>query len=269
MQVTLPQLLPGDRGRRAARVHVQLRRLHHRVLHERPGPDRADLPVRLDPARRQPRGQRDRHGPAHRDDPGDDHGRGRVPARASDGRAVGDRGRATRPWPAWRWRPRREPPTGPRDRHAPSPGRCWPTSSATACVGPSSPAATSPDRSCPTRTLLADRFAVSRATIREAVRGLVEEGYLVRRQGSGTFVTARPLLRNSLDRTSVHLVSRVDRGARRAPDPRHPDGPADEAVAEQLLVEPGESVVELPPSPDGRRSTGGLLGRSDAGRHRR
>lgn len=51
----------------------------------------------------------------------------------------------------------------------------------------------------PNEDQLGTRFEVSRATVREAVRGLVEEGYLVRRQGSGTYVTSRPLLRNSLD----------------------------------------------------------------------
>jgi GntR family transcriptional regulator len=56
-----------------------------------------------------------------------------------------------------------------------------------------------PGAKLPNEEQLCLRFAVSRATVREAVRGLVEEGYLVRRQGSGTYVTERPLLRNSLD----------------------------------------------------------------------
>ncbi len=51
----------------------------------------------------------------------------------------------------------------------------------------------------PNEQQLCDRFSVSRVTIREAVRGLIEDGYVVRRQGSGTYVTRRPLLRNSLD----------------------------------------------------------------------
>src|SRR3954453_7853003 len=51
----------------------------------------------------------------------------------------------------------------------------------------------------PNEDRLCHRFGVSRVTIREAVRGLIEDGYVVRRQGSGTFVTRRPLLRNSLD----------------------------------------------------------------------
>jgi GntR family transcriptional regulator len=50
-------------------------------------------------------------------------------------------------------------------------------------------------------TELAERFAVSRATIREAVRGLMDAGYLARRHGSGTFVTASPRTRHPLETT--------------------------------------------------------------------
>ncbi len=48
---------------------------------------------------------------------------------------------------------------------------------------------------------LATRFGVSRATVREAVGGLVESGYLLRRHGSGTFVTLLPSRRHALDAT--------------------------------------------------------------------
>ena len=51
----------------------------------------------------------------------------------------------------------------------------------------------------PNEDRLCDRFGVSRVTIREAVRGLIEDGLVVRRHGSGTYVTRRPMLRNSLD----------------------------------------------------------------------
>ena len=46
---------------------------------------------------------------------------------------------------------------------------------------------------------LCERYDVSRITLREAVQGLVQEGYLLRRQGSGTYVTRRTKLQNSLD----------------------------------------------------------------------
>ena len=51
----------------------------------------------------------------------------------------------------------------------------------------------------PNEEALCTRFSVSRITLREAVRGLIEDGYVVRRQGAGTFVTSGPALRNSLD----------------------------------------------------------------------
>jgi len=53
----------------------------------------------------------------------------------------------------------------------------------------------------PNENELADRFAVSRATVREAVLGLLEAGYLARRHGSGTYVTTSPRSRHALDTT--------------------------------------------------------------------
>ena len=56
-----------------------------------------------------------------------------------------------------------------------------------------------PNSKLPNEEALCARFGVSRITLREAVRGLIEDGYVVRRQGAGTFVTSGPALRNSLD----------------------------------------------------------------------
>src|SRR5215813_9297723 len=53
----------------------------------------------------------------------------------------------------------------------------------------------------PNEERLADRFGVSRATVREAVLGLLEAGYLTRRHGSGTYVTKAPRSRHALDTT--------------------------------------------------------------------
>lgn len=53
----------------------------------------------------------------------------------------------------------------------------------------------------PNEQEIASRFGVSRATVREAVGGLVESGYLLRRHGSGTFVTLLPSRRHALDAT--------------------------------------------------------------------
>src|SRR6201988_1422127 len=48
-----------------------------------------------------------------------------------------------------------------------------------------------PDDALPPERDLATDFSVSRITVRKAIAGLVSDGLLVRRQGSGTFVRAR------------------------------------------------------------------------------
>jgi GntR family transcriptional regulator len=60
----------------------------------------------------------------------------------------------------------------------------------------------------PNEDELAERSGVSRATVREAVGGLVEAGYLTRRHGSGTFVAGTLPQRHSLD-TSVSYTSMI------------------------------------------------------------
>jgi GntR family transcriptional regulator len=53
----------------------------------------------------------------------------------------------------------------------------------------------------PSEQELARRFDVSRLTIREAVGGLVEAGYVSRRQGDGTYVSGSLPRRHALDTT--------------------------------------------------------------------
>ena len=103
-----------------------------------------------------------------------------------------------------------------------------------------------PGSKLPNEEALCARFAVSRITLREAVRGLIEDGYVIRRQGAGTFVTAGPALRNSLDtnfsyteylestgiRTSKKII-----GARLAM--------ADEETANDLGIAPSTQLVEV------------------------
>lgn len=98
----------------------------------------------------------------------------------------------------------------------------------------------------PNEEQLCDRFSVSRVTIREAVRGLIEDGYVVRRQGSGTYVRRRPSLRNSLD-TNFSYTEYLEAsglqagkqvlGARMVP--------ADADTAEALDLEVRAQVAEL------------------------
>jgi GntR family transcriptional regulator len=53
----------------------------------------------------------------------------------------------------------------------------------------------------PNENELADHYRVSRATVREAVQGLIEAGYVARRHGSGTYVTGSPRSRHALNST--------------------------------------------------------------------
>src|SRR5437016_8053634 len=48
-----------------------------------------------------------------------------------------------------------------------------------------------PDDALPAERQIASELAVSRITVRKAIDGLVEEGLLVRKQGSGNFVASR------------------------------------------------------------------------------
>ena len=51
----------------------------------------------------------------------------------------------------------------------------------------------------PPEPQLAEDLGISRATLREALRSLEEDGFVTRRRGAGTFATHRPRLRNNLD----------------------------------------------------------------------
>jgi GntR family transcriptional regulator len=57
----------------------------------------------------------------------------------------------------------------------------------------------SPGMRLPPEPSLASELGVSRATLREALRSLEEDGFVTRTRGAGTFVTHRPRLRSNLD----------------------------------------------------------------------
>jgi DNA-binding GntR family transcriptional regulator len=102
---------------------------------------------------------------------------------------------------------------------------------------------------------LAARFEVSRATIRDAVRGLVDSGYLSRVHGSGTFVTGIPRGEHALE-TSLSYTKMIEAAGAQpgikvlgvtVTEP-------EEAVAERLAMGAGAEVlrVERVRTADGR-----------------
>jgi len=98
----------------------------------------------------------------------------------------------------------------------------------------------------PAEPELCEEFGVSRATIREAVRGLVEAGYLSRVHGSGTFVAFRPRLRHTLERNLSY--SRLIEQAGLRPGRRVltvTNDQADEQAAKALGVPWGEPFTRI------------------------
>ncbi|MEA2519154.1 MAG: GntR family transcriptional regulator [Chloroflexota bacterium] len=98
----------------------------------------------------------------------------------------------------------------------------------------------------PNEDRLCERFGVSRVTIREAVRGLIEDGLVVRRHGSGTYVTRRPLIRNSLDMNfsyTDHFQASGFRPGRKLLGVRRIA--ADEELAADLAIPAGSTIVEI------------------------
>lgn len=103
-----------------------------------------------------------------------------------------------------------------------------------------------PGAKLPNESQLAERYEVSRATVREAVRSLVEQAYLQRIHGSGTYVLPRPRLRNSLDLNFSYTQLIAASG--RVPGERCLSlrrERAEEPVASRLRVAVGDELVRL------------------------
>jgi DNA-binding GntR family transcriptional regulator len=91
---------------------------------------------------------------------------------------------------------------------------------------------------------LAERWGLSRPTMRQAIRHLVDKGLLVRQRGVGTQVVRRRVQRQ------VQLTSLYEDllGSGQQPTTElltHGRVPADEVVAERLGLPPGTEVVHL------------------------
>ena len=101
-----------------------------------------------------------------------------------------------------------------------------------------------PGAQLPPEPELAAELGVSRATLREALRSLEDEGLVRRTRGAGTFVVDRPRVANNLD--ANFGVTDAIRGSGMEPGTLHGSvrleaASADEA--ERLDLDPGEDVV--------------------------
>jgi GntR family transcriptional regulator len=113
-----------------------------------------------------------------------------------------------------------------------------------------------PGSQLPAEPDLAVELGVSRATLREALRSLQDEGVLTRSRGTGTFVSHVPRMLSSLDAnfgvTDAIRAAGMEPGFQEAVTRLEP---ASEAEAARLHVETGDDVVvvERVRTADGRR----------------
>lgn len=99
----------------------------------------------------------------------------------------------------------------------------------------------------PSEAELSQRYAVSRATVREALSRLEQRGVIVRRHGVGTFVNIqRPLIESGLERLeSLDTLARRMGMRTRMDDLNIEERVSSDGEAEQLKIDPGSLVLSV------------------------
>lgn len=103
-----------------------------------------------------------------------------------------------------------------------------------------------PGSRIPSEAALAERYGVTRMTVRQAVDGLIGKGLVTRRQGSGTYVLRRREAQRGLNRLTS-FTEDMDAQGRHATSTELERGEVEPPgyVQEQLELQPGAHVVVL------------------------
>jgi DNA-binding GntR family transcriptional regulator len=98
----------------------------------------------------------------------------------------------------------------------------------------------------PPEPQLAAELGISRATLREALRSLEEDGFVTRTRGAGTYATHRPRLRNNLD-VNFGVTEAIQAAGMKAGTLKSElqSVRADAEEAESLALAPGDPVLVL------------------------
>jgi len=104
-----------------------------------------------------------------------------------------------------------------------------------------------PGDQIPSESELCRIYGVSRITVRQAVRSLVDEGFLYRKQGKGTFV-ASPKLRRRLPKLYSFSEDMMELGLRPS-----------SKLLEQTVIEVDEELAELLRLPSANRQVNKLV----------
>jgi GntR family transcriptional regulator len=98
----------------------------------------------------------------------------------------------------------------------------------------------------PSETQLAERYGVTRMTVRHAINGLVRDGFVVRQQGRGTFVLPRRLHDRRLQRLTSFTEDMAAEGCEVVTRVLvQEDIPAPPDIAAQLGLNKGAHVISL------------------------